>query len=137
MVRPPSAATSGVRAFTVPYMPRLTGLMVAHLVGVHAFNGLAVLAFTVPADSHTLTRSYSLRMLSDLIPKDYKQAIAAFHVPTTFMIGDADEFVVASELARAVHAQRPEIPVIILPGMRHLDLVTQPPALAAIPSVPS
>jgi non-heme chloroperoxidase len=132
MVRPPSAATSGVRSFAVPYVPRLMGLMIAHMVGVHAFDHLPVLAFTVPADSHTLTRSYSMRMLSDLIPGDYRQAIAALHVPTTVMIGDADEFAVASEVARAFHAQRAEIPVIILPGMRHLDLVTQPAALAAI-----
>jgi non-heme chloroperoxidase len=132
MVRPPSAATAGMRAFAVPYMPRLTGLMIAHLVGIHAFDGLPVLAFTVPAESHTLTRSYSLRMLSDLIPGDYRQSISALHVPTTVMVGDADEFVVATELARAIYAQRADIPVIILPGMRHLDLITQPAALAAI-----
>ncbi len=132
MVRPPSAATAGVRAFAVPYVPRLTGLMLAHLLGIHAFDGLPVLAFAVPADSRTLTRTYSLRMLSDLVPGDYRQAIAALRVPTTVMIGDADEFAVASEVARAFHAYRPEIPVIILPGMRHLDLITQPAALAAI-----
>lgn len=132
MVRPPSPATAAMRAFAVPYVPRLTGLMIAHLVGIHAFDGLPVLAFTVPADSHTLTRSYSLRMLSDLIPEDYVQAIAALRVPTTVMIGDADEFAVASEVARAFQGHRPEIPVIILPGMRHLDLITQPVALAAI-----
>jgi non-heme chloroperoxidase len=132
IVRPPSAVTSGVRAFAVPYVPRLMGLMIAHLVGVHAFDGLPVVAFTVPADSHTLTRSYSWRMASDLIPEDYRRAIAALHVPTTVMIGDADEFSVAAEVARAFHGHDPEIPVIILPGMRHLDLITQPAALAAI-----
>ena len=132
MVRPPSAATSGVRAFGVLYVPRLAGLMIAHLVGIHAFDGLPVLTFTVPADSHTLTRSYSLRMVSDLFPGDYRQAIAALHVPTTVMIGDADEFAIASEVARAFQGHHPEIPVIILPGMRHLDLITQPAALAAI-----
>jgi non-heme chloroperoxidase len=132
MVRPPSAATAGVRGFAVVFVPRLMGLMFAHLVGIHAFDGLPVVAFTVAPNSHTLTRSYSLRMLSSLVPQDYRRSIAALHVPTTVMIGDADEFAIAAELARAVHAQRPEIPVIILPGMRHLDLITQPVALAAI-----
>jgi non-heme chloroperoxidase len=132
IVRPSSAATAGMRAFAVPYVPRLTGLMIAHLVGIHAFDGLPALAFTVPAHSHTLTRTYSLRMLSDLTPGDYKQSIAALHVPTTVMIGDADEFSVAAEVARAFQGHRPEIPVTILPGMRHLDLITQPAALAAI-----
>jgi non-heme chloroperoxidase len=132
MVRPPSAATAAMRSFAVPYMARLTGLMIAHLVGIHAFDGLPVLAFTVPADSHTLTRSYSLRMLSDLVPEDYVQAIAALRVPTTVMIGDADEFAVAAEVARAFRGHSPAIPVIILPGIRHLDLITQPAALAAV-----
>ncbi|MGB6604714.1 MAG: alpha/beta hydrolase [Steroidobacteraceae bacterium] len=132
MVRPPSAATAGMRSFAVPYVPRLIGLMISHVVGIHAFDGLPVLAFTVPANSHTLTRSYSLRMLSDLIPEDYVQAIAALRVPTTVMIGDADEFAVASEVARAFQGHRPKIPVIILPGIRHLDLITQPAALTAI-----
>jgi alpha-beta hydrolase superfamily lysophospholipase len=132
MVRPPSAATSGVRKFAVTYVPRLMGLMIVHRVGIHAFDGLPVLGFAVPADSHTLTRSYSLRMLNGLFPEDYRQTIAALHVPTTVMIGDADEFAIASEVARAFHAQRPQIPVIILPGMHHLDLITQPAALAAI-----
>lgn len=132
IVRPPSAATSGVRAFAAVYVPRLMGLTIAHLVGIHAFDGLPVVAFGVPAGSHRLTRSYSLRMLSDLIPEDYTRSIAALHVPTTVMIGDADEFTVASELARAVHEQRADIRVIILPGIRHLDLITQPAALAAI-----
>jgi alpha-beta hydrolase superfamily lysophospholipase len=132
MVRPPSAATAGVRAFGVLYVPRFAGLMIAHLVGIHAFDGLPVLVFTVPADSHTLTRSYSLRMVSDLFPGDYRQAIAALRVPTTVMIGDADEFAIASEVARAFQGHQPEIPVIILPGVRHLDLITQPAALTAI-----
>jgi non-heme chloroperoxidase len=130
IARPPSA--TGVSAFAVPYVPRLMGLMFAHLIGIHAFDGLPVIVFAVPAGSHTLTRSYSLRMLSGLMPADYRQAVAALHVPTTIMIGDADEFSVASEVARAVHALRPDVPVIIFPGMRHLDLITQPAALAAI-----
>ena len=130
IARPPSA--TGVSAFAVPYVPRLMGLMFAHLAGIHAFDGLPVIAFTVPAGSHTLTRSYSLRMLSGLMPADYRQSVAALHVPTTIMIGDADEFSVASEVARAVHALRPDVAVIIFPGLRHLDLITQPAALAAI-----
>jgi non-heme chloroperoxidase len=132
IARPPSASHSGVAAFVVPYVPRLIGLMVANLVGIHAFDGLPVIAFTVPANSHTLTRSYSLRMLMGLAPADYRQAVVALRVPTAIMIGDADEFSVASEVARAVHALRPDIPVTIFPGMRHLDLITQPAALTAI-----
>ncbi|MFZ1100788.1 MAG: alpha/beta hydrolase [Steroidobacteraceae bacterium] len=132
MVRPAGGAASSVRNFAVPYVPRLIGLSIADAIGVHAFDGLPVVAFAVPAHSKTFARTYSLRMASGLTPADYRQAIAAVKVPTTVIIGDADEFSIASEVARAFHASHPEIPVIILPGARHLDLVTQPAALAAI-----
>jgi len=130
--RPAAGADTGVRAFAVPYVPRLIGLSIAGAVGIHAFDGLPVIAFAVPANSPILTRTYSLRLLLSLFPQDYRRAIAGLHAPTTVIIGDADEFTVASELARAFHSGDPAAQVIVLPGIRHMDLIRKPAALEAI-----
>jgi non-heme chloroperoxidase len=134
IARPPAAggAEGGVRAFAVPYVPRLIGLSLADALGVHAFDGLPVMAFAVPANSQFLTRTYSMRLLLSLFPPDYHRAIAAVHAPTTVIIGDADEFTVAVELLRAFHEGDPAARAIVLPGMRHLDLIKDPVAIEAI-----
>jgi non-heme chloroperoxidase len=129
---PPGQAQDGVRAFAVPYVPRLIGISIAEGVGIHAFDGLPVIGFAVPPDSRLLTRSYSMRLLLSLFPADYRQAIAALHVPTTVIIGDADEFTVAIELLRAFHEGDPAARAIVLPGLKHLDLIQDPVALEAI-----
>ena len=101
IVRPKPAVPTAASSFAVPYVPRLIGLGLANALGVHAFDSLPVLAFAVPADSKVLTRTYSLRLLNNLMPADYVGAIAALARPTSVIIGDADEFSVASEVARA------------------------------------
>ena len=132
IVRPKPAQPSAASSFAVPYVPRLIGLGLANAIGVHAFDSLPVLAFAVPEDSKALTRTYSLRLLNNLMPADYSRAIAAIARPTSVIIGDADEFSVASEVANAFAAARPAIAVSILPGISHMGLLTDPVALAAI-----
>lgn len=131
-VRPVTNDSTGLRSFATPYIPRLIGLMAANAVGVHAFDDLPVLEFAVPAKSTILTQTYSLRMLNDLTPDDYLQSITEIKQPTSVIIGDADEFSVASELKKAIHSRRPFVPVRVLPGIRHLATVTDPKSLAAV-----
>lgn len=132
IVRPKPKEPTAASSFSVPYVPRLIGLGLANAVGVHAFDSLPVLAFAVPEDSRVLTRTYSLRLLNNLIPADYIRAIAALAHPTSVIIGDADEFSIASEVARAFAAARPAVAVHILPSVGHMGLVKDPAALAAI-----
>ncbi len=132
IVRPKPAQPSAASLFTVPYVPRLIGLGLANAVGVHAFDSMPVLAFAVPEDSKVLTRTYSLRLLNNLLPTDYARSIDAVSRPMSVIIGDADEFSIASEVARAFAAARPAIPVEILPGVGHMGLLREPAAIAAI-----
>lgn len=132
IVRPKPAVPTPVAAFTVPYVPRLIGLGLANAAGVHAFDSLPVLGFAVPEDSPTLTRSYSLRLLKNLMPEDYVRSIGAVSRPMQVLIGDADEFSVASEVVRAFAAAHPAIPVKVLSGVGHMALVSAPPAIEAI-----
>jgi alpha-beta hydrolase superfamily lysophospholipase len=50
MFRPPSEGAAEVRLFSGPYVPRLIGLAAANAEGVHAFDGLPVIAFAVAPD---------------------------------------------------------------------------------------
>jgi hypothetical protein len=64
MMRPSSEGAAEVRSFSVPYVPRLIGLAAANAVGIHAFNGLPVIAFAVAPDSRTLTQTSGSRPIS-------------------------------------------------------------------------
>ena len=132
IVRPKPVQPTAASSFAVPYVPRLIGLGLANAVGVHAFDSLPVLAFAVPEDSKVLTRTYSLRLLNNLMPADYARSIVAVARPTSVIIGDADEFSVAAEVARAFAAAHPPIAVRILPGVRHMGLIADASALEVI-----
>jgi non-heme chloroperoxidase len=123
----------GVGSFAAPYFGRLFALIALDKIGIHWFDGLPVMAFAVPPDSKTLTQTYSMRLLMNLAPHpDYEADIRNLHRPAAFLVGDKDEFCIAEQFAPVIHAQRPDIPVRVLPGLRHMDLITNPQAFAAI-----
>jgi pimeloyl-ACP methyl ester carboxylesterase len=71
-------------------------------------------------------------MLAHFMPMDYLPTLADLKQPTAAVIGDADELSVAAEVVRAVHGLRGDVPVRVLPGIRHLGLVTNPAAITAV-----
>jgi len=128
-----SAPKSNLQSFAAPYTGRLIAILLFDSIGVHWFDSLPVMAFAVPPDSKSFTQTYSMRLLASFAPRpDYLTDIRNTHQPTSVIVGQADEFLIAEQFAPVVHSQRPDVPVIILPGLGHLDLVTQPAALAAV-----
>jgi len=127
-----SAAKSNLQSFVAPYTGRLFAVYALDSIGIHWFDGLPVMAFAVPADSQSFTQTYTMRLLLAFSPRpDYLADIRNIHKPTAVIVGGADEFSIPEQFAPVIHSQRPDVQVTIVPGMGHLDLITNPVALAA------
>jgi hypothetical protein len=47
------------------------------------------------------------------------------------LAGDADEVFFADRYAPLIHAARPDIPVTLVPGLCHVDMILQPAGIKA------
>ncbi len=112
---------------------RMIGLTILNRLGVTLWNGLPVLAFPVPADIDETTRTYSWRMYKNFGADDnYLADIRRVVRPVQVFVGGSDELLDAQKLAHEFQSQRSDVPVSIIPGMRHSDMVTNPAAIRAI-----
>jgi non-heme chloroperoxidase len=106
---------------------RIIGLTMANRWGVHAFDGLPVLAFPVPANIEGATRAYSWRMYRNFgADDDYLADIRRVARPMRVFVGGSDELLDAAKLEIEFQSQRSDVPVSIIPGMGHSDMVTRP-----------
>jgi hypothetical protein len=48
------------------------------------------------------------------------------------LVGSEDEILYADRFAPLIHQERPNVPVILGPGVDHVGIVTEPRALAAV-----
>jgi len=86
--------------------------------GVRLWNGLAVLAFPVPANIEAATRTYSWRMYKNFgADDDYLADIRRTVRPMQVFVGGSDELLDAQKLGSEFQSQRSDVPVLILPGM--------------------
>ena len=114
-------------------IPRIVGLSILNSFGVHLFDGLHVLAFPVPTDIESTTASYSFRMYENFDPHDnYRGDIRHVTKPMQVLVGGEDELFLPDQFAKVFSADRKDIPVTILPGMTHSDMVTKPMAIQAV-----
>ena len=118
--------------WAAPYVPRIIALSLLSAVGVHAFEGLPVIAFALPADSPG-TRTYSFRLWANFAARrDWREDIRRIRRPAAVLVGADDELFIAGEYAPLFKALRPEVPVTLVPGTNHMQMVTAPSAAAAI-----
>ena len=52
--------------------------------------------------------------------------------PAAILVGDADEQVIADQFAPLLQRLGVNIPVTIVPNMKHTDMISAPAALAAV-----
>ncbi len=111
---------------------RLSALRVLHGLGIHAFDGLTTLGFAVPPEAaRYLTPTWSYRMMVSFGPSDdLGDDIRRVRVPVTIIDGDRDEIMFPDAYAPTLHAVNPNIEVKILPGLGHMDLITDTAAIA-------
>lgn len=116
-----------------PYLPRIIALSILGKLGIHAFDGLPVIAFAVaPKDKAILTASYSYRLLLAFGTRDYAADLRDARAPIAVLVGSADELFIAERFPETVKAARPDATVTIVPGLGHIAMTTDPRAVPAI-----
>jgi pimeloyl-ACP methyl ester carboxylesterase len=112
---------------------RIVGLSILDSFGIHHFDGLPVLGFPVPADIEATTARYSFRLEENFAPRaDYKADIKAIKKPAQVFVGGQDELFLPEKFAEVFDKGRNDIPVTIVPGMGHSDMITKAEAIAFV-----
>ncbi len=112
---------------------RIIGLSIFNFFGIHHFDGLPVLAFPVPTGIESTTATYSFRLEENFQPRsDYKADIKAIKKPAQVFVGGQDELYLPEKFAEVFDGVRSDIPVTILPGMGHSDMITKPEPITAV-----
>jgi alpha-beta hydrolase superfamily lysophospholipase len=132
-VRQAGSSKPAAQSWASPSVGRIIGLTMLNHVGVHAWDGLPVLAFPVPEDVDSTTRAYSWRMQRNFAADDdYLADIRRVGRCVQVLVGGSDEILDPEKLKSEFKSQRPDIPVAIIPGMGHSDMVTRPDAILAL-----
>ena len=128
----PTTRTSGDR-WAAPHVPRIIALSILNRAGIDWFNGLEAIAFAVPPDSgQHQTGEYSFRLLLSYRPQDYAANLRAIRRPSVVVAGEKDELFDAGALRDAINVARPDIPVVIVPGVDHIGLTLSQSGITAI-----
>lgn len=126
----PSSRPGG-GGWAAPYMPRIIGLVVLNRIGIHSLDGLPVVAF---AKDPVPTYSYRL-MLSFAAHRDFRDDFRQVRKPMALLVGSDDDEMIADAYAPMLRSLRPDIAVQVIPGIGHIGITSDAPALAAIRAV--
>jgi pimeloyl-ACP methyl ester carboxylesterase len=115
-----------------PDIPRIIALMLMRRLGAECCEALPVVAFAVPPDSDkAVTGRYSYRLLTNFgAPRDLGAAFRRLKIPTTIVVGSADELMVPDKYADVVRDTAVDIKIV--PGLGHMDMLHAPAALDAV-----
>ena len=115
-------------------VPRVIALSILDSFGLPWFQGLPVVRFATEAKpSDSRTPAYSYRLLAGMqLDRNWRQQIAGIDRPTTVVAGANDELFKAAEFQPLFKELNPRITVSILPGLGHMDMITNPAAVVAV-----
>jgi len=120
--------------WVTPFVGRIIALKILNRFGVRWFNGLPIVAFAV--DPHApvpLDATYSYRMQDNFTaPRDALARLSTVRQPLAVLVGSKDELLYADRFAPLIHRERPDVPVILVPDVDHMGMVTDPRALSAV-----
>ena len=132
-VRQSESGSAAPQSWASASVGRIIGLTMLNQWGVHIWDGLPVLAFPVPANIDATTSTYSWRMYKNFAADDeYLADIRRTVRPMRVFVGGSDELLDAQKLKSEFQLQRSDVPVSIIPGMGHSDMVTRPDAIRAL-----
>jgi alpha-beta hydrolase superfamily lysophospholipase len=114
-----------------PDIPRFLALSVLRGLGIVCCESLPTIAFAVPPNSsHILASTYSYRLMRNFAAsRDYRADIAAAGRQVVLFAGAADELMFPDKFGEAVG---PRVPVKLIDGVNHMEIVSAPAAIAAI-----
>jgi pimeloyl-ACP methyl ester carboxylesterase len=115
-------------------VPRTLTIAALDRLGIHWFDGLPVISYAISLErSPWMTGSYSYRLLMNFgAGRQYETYLKNIRRPAAVLVGDADEQVVADQLAPLMQRLGVNIPVMIVPNMKHTDMIEKPEAFQAI-----
>jgi pimeloyl-ACP methyl ester carboxylesterase len=115
-------------------IPRLIAIQILSGFGIHAFDGLPTIRFALPP-GHRDDRIgfYSWRLMSNYGPTDdFAGDIARSPAPIVLIAGRDDDLFYADKYAAMLKLARPDLKIILIPGMRHMDMTVKPAAVEAV-----
>jgi non-heme chloroperoxidase len=124
----------GVGGWVSPAVPRMIALTILDKLGLPWFQGLPAVRFATdakPSDIRTPVYSFRLQVGMHL-PLDWRTEIASIDRPTAVLLGDKDELFLADQFRPLFAALNPKIPVTLVPGLGHMDMIGRPAAWSAI-----
>jgi alpha-beta hydrolase superfamily lysophospholipase len=103
-------------------------------LGIHWFDGLPVISYAVsPENSQATTASYSYRLAANFgAGLQHETYLRNIRRPAAILVGDADEQVVGDQYAPLLQRLGVNIPVTLVPNMKHTDMIATPAALQAV-----
>lgn len=115
-------------------VPRVIALNILNGFGIPLFNHLPVTRFAIePAAAGELTATYAFALASNFRPQaDYRANIRAIHQPVRVVVGKADKVVAAEQFEPVFREVGKAIPVTVLAGVTHVQLILKPEAVAAV-----
>ena len=117
-------------------VPRIVALTILDAMGLPWFQGLPVVRFATEAPaSESRTPVYSFRLAGGMQPsRDWRAALARIDRPMTVMVGASDELFRAEQYQPMFAELNPRVSVSVEPGLGHMDMITDPRAVAAVAS---
>lgn len=115
-------------------LPRIVTIAWLDRVGVPWFDGFPVISYAVsPERSQSVTASYSYRLMMNFgAGRQYESYLKNIHRPAAVLVGDSDEQVVAGEFVPLMRHIGVDIPVTLVPDMKHRDMIDAPGALQVV-----
>ena len=121
------------QAWANPFIPRIIALTLLNRIGISALNHLTVLAFAIdPRRADILTAHYSFALMRAFATNDYVADLRNAASPIAVLVGEKDELFAADKFAPTIGAIRTDIPVTVVPGLSHIEMITDPRAVPAI-----
>lgn len=115
-------------------VPRIIAIVWLNRLGIHWFDGFPVISYAVsPEMAKSMTASYSYRLLNNFgAGRQYETYLRNIRRPAVIFVGEADEQVIPDQFAPLLQRLGVNIPVTLVPNMRHTDMIHRPEALRVI-----
>jgi pimeloyl-ACP methyl ester carboxylesterase len=115
-------------------LPRIITIASLGRFGIHWFDGFPVISYAVsPENSGATTASYSYRLAANFnAGLQHETYLKNIRQPAIILVGDADEQVVPDQYAPLLQRLGVNIPVTLVPNMKHTDMIATPAALQAV-----
>jgi non-heme chloroperoxidase len=115
-------------------VPRVVTIASLDRVGIHAFDGYPVLNYAIsPELSRWVTSSYSYRLMMNFgAGSGHEVYLKNIRRPAAILVGSADEQELADQFEPYLQRLGVNIPVTIVPDMKHVDMTNAPGALPTV-----